>query len=365
MKELLNLNRGTFTHTVIPEKQSESGRSMVEMLGTLAIIGLLSVMGIAAFRSAMSSHEANTIVQAVNRRATTLAANKTFGMGFFLDSSFNNDIDYTITCIPSEGDFFTCSVADIPQVVCEKILNLNWQVPYHITPKACSTITTLTAYFKSDLGNTPVSFCPSGFSYYKGGCIPDDTVLDNGNNIKTPFKRGNSLFGCGANDRFIYPTEGDLCEEVCPNRMLTSSSWGCITSPVCILKNAPSNKPLRHCNGVFKACPSAEESVNVRNETGQGDPEQCLTACSNTWLKDANTTCQSCESSNGYTSSLDYCTRNCSNRIWDTTSCLYYNGSWNPCSKQDGTCPSARQIRCLCSKCPGGQTRNPEGNGCQ
>ena len=40
-------------------KKNESGRSMVEMLGVLAIIGVLSVGGIAGYRMAMNKHHAN------------------------------------------------------------------------------------------------------------------------------------------------------------------------------------------------------------------------------------------------------------------------------------------------------------------
>ena len=44
--------------------QNEQGRSMVEMLGVLAIIGVLSVGGIAGYTTAMRSHRANEIVNA-------------------------------------------------------------------------------------------------------------------------------------------------------------------------------------------------------------------------------------------------------------------------------------------------------------
>ena len=42
--------------------QNESGRSMVEMLGVLAVVGLLSVMAFAAFRIALNKAKANSIV---------------------------------------------------------------------------------------------------------------------------------------------------------------------------------------------------------------------------------------------------------------------------------------------------------------
>ena len=50
-------------------KTNESGRSMVEMLGVLAIIGVLSVGGIAGYTMAMRSYQANEILQAASMLA--------------------------------------------------------------------------------------------------------------------------------------------------------------------------------------------------------------------------------------------------------------------------------------------------------
>ena len=47
-------------------KKFESGRSMIEMLGVLAIIGVLSVGGIAGYTTAMRSHRANEIINGVS-----------------------------------------------------------------------------------------------------------------------------------------------------------------------------------------------------------------------------------------------------------------------------------------------------------
>ena len=48
-------------------KKLESGRSMVEMLGVLAIIGVLSVGGIAGYSLSMRRHRANAIVDVANK----------------------------------------------------------------------------------------------------------------------------------------------------------------------------------------------------------------------------------------------------------------------------------------------------------
>ena len=45
---------------------NESGRSMVEMLGVLAIIGVLSIGGIAGYTMAMNRYRANEIIYAAN-----------------------------------------------------------------------------------------------------------------------------------------------------------------------------------------------------------------------------------------------------------------------------------------------------------
>ena len=47
-------------------KKNECGRSMVEMLGVLAIIGVLSITGIYGYTIAMRKYRANEIVQAAS-----------------------------------------------------------------------------------------------------------------------------------------------------------------------------------------------------------------------------------------------------------------------------------------------------------
>ena len=53
---------------------AEYGRSMVEMLGVLAVIGVLSVAGITGYRYAMEKYRSNDIVYEVNLRATDVWA---------------------------------------------------------------------------------------------------------------------------------------------------------------------------------------------------------------------------------------------------------------------------------------------------
>ncbi len=56
-------------------KKLESGRSMVEMLGVLAIIGVLSVGGIAGYSLSMLKHRANQVADLVSKFALVNYAN--------------------------------------------------------------------------------------------------------------------------------------------------------------------------------------------------------------------------------------------------------------------------------------------------
>ena len=47
-------------------KQNQFGRSMIEMLGVLAIIGVLSVGGIAGYSKAMEKYKINKTVEQFN-----------------------------------------------------------------------------------------------------------------------------------------------------------------------------------------------------------------------------------------------------------------------------------------------------------
>ena len=46
--------------------QNETGRSMVEMLGVLAIIGVLSIGGIQGYTYAMNKYRANNVLNEMN-----------------------------------------------------------------------------------------------------------------------------------------------------------------------------------------------------------------------------------------------------------------------------------------------------------
>lgn len=80
-------------------KNNQSGRSMIEMLGVLAIIGVLSVGGIAGYSKAMSKYRINKTIDQVTMLVTnlrTLYAQQTNYKGL------NNQVAIDMGAVPEE-----------------------------------------------------------------------------------------------------------------------------------------------------------------------------------------------------------------------------------------------------------------------
>ena len=101
-------------------KRSQKGRSMVEMLGVLAIVGVLSVGGVYGYGVAMKKHKANELLHRASMLASTVSAQIMSGkdpttLDTFADSNlgkFTLDYDSTKTTFDlkiSELDGSVCS----------------------------------------------------------------------------------------------------------------------------------------------------------------------------------------------------------------------------------------------------------------
>ena len=143
--------------------QTEIGRSMVEMLGVLAIIGVLSVGGIAGYTSAMNKHRANDTVQRLMRRAVIISSQKQLGQTANLSSFNENDGAYAITLsagAEASDPTFTLQAANVPQDICEKINALSWPSAT-ISTTTCDTTQDMTFTFNNDLSAAQDSGSPA------------------------------------------------------------------------------------------------------------------------------------------------------------------------------------------------------------
>ena len=98
---------------------NESGRSMVEMLGVLAIIGVLSLGGIAGYTMAMNKVRANDIVSAVVQAAIDCRTRGKISADITADGlAFEAD-----PCTQDSGavQFHVTSTDEISRMVCKSL----------------------------------------------------------------------------------------------------------------------------------------------------------------------------------------------------------------------------------------------------
>ena len=119
-------------------KINELGRSMVEMLGVLAVVGVLSIGAIQGYRYAFNKYNANETINELNIRAHDISQR----MDQIIESNFVGIIDmemgnvtrsgYPVTARthPQYVDFFEMFVSDVPSDVCKQILQSNWKLPF-------------------------------------------------------------------------------------------------------------------------------------------------------------------------------------------------------------------------------------------
>ncbi len=125
------------------QNKSQTGRSMIEMLGVLAIVGILSAGGIAGYSMAMQSHKVNTLVdkiQLISQQARILYKGDYVEAGL---TRSKNSIDDLVNAglIPNKdnpfggyidlrlsgwGDEVDIGVSQIPAEACVKLLQMNW-----------------------------------------------------------------------------------------------------------------------------------------------------------------------------------------------------------------------------------------------
>ena len=106
---------------------SQSGRSMVEMLGTLAIMGVLSAGAIGGYSYAMNKHRTNELIYEATKRAQWVGTQlelgsepslgtfgtETFGFGSF--SGIDNNLP--------NANQFGIQVSDLKKGVCDNLVN--------------------------------------------------------------------------------------------------------------------------------------------------------------------------------------------------------------------------------------------------
>lgn len=148
-------------------KVAEAGRNMVEMLGILAIVGIISIGGIVGYRQALAKHGANDLMSIVGTMATAASLQMDMGEPLDLEEFRSHTLSrYTFTVERSNEHMFSITLSDVPQDVCNQVMTARWELPYETVVngfigRSCEQpLNTMRFNFVSTLNN-PDTYIPS------------------------------------------------------------------------------------------------------------------------------------------------------------------------------------------------------------
>ncbi len=271
----------------------ENGRSMVEMLGVLAVIGVLSIGGIAGYRTAMDMHAANEIIDSVGKAATQLSVGLVAGTipsavtpGLELDETTTTNGYDMAAAIDAPGTFVV-QVQGVTKSVCENILNRDWELPLEMTTE-CADSTDMDFLFANDLSDEAVvmaplpegreecktdSDCADGGHCGYGTCIAEEDYCDymyfeeNGCQDKDPERPHCLAYRCVAGC-----TSNDDCKGTDNPYCLTfNSAWnGGSTYSMCVecMENAHCETGS-FCSGSYESCTESSSNTCRKAKVGQ------------------------------------------------------------------------------------------------
>ena len=104
--------------------ESQTGRSMVEMLGVLAVMGVLSVGGVAMYTSAMNKHRANELLNEASKRAAAVAAQISMQgkeANDNLIADFTNPSGYTFGVEKKNANQFNITINAVDDDICAQM----------------------------------------------------------------------------------------------------------------------------------------------------------------------------------------------------------------------------------------------------
>ena len=118
-------------------KKAQSGRSMIEMLGVLAIVGVLSAGGIAGYSMAMQSYKTTSLIEKINliaQRARTTYKGVYTGVtqdtlvnaGKISTNDYANPFGGNITVAASGSAAFTVTAGNVPAEACVDLVTSDW-----------------------------------------------------------------------------------------------------------------------------------------------------------------------------------------------------------------------------------------------
>ena len=360
---------------------NEHGRSMVEMLGVLAVIGVLSVSGILGYKFAMNKYIANETINELNIRASAISHH----MEQYIENNYAGDIPmemgpvmrmgYPITARmhPQYVDYFEMFVSEVPSEICKLLLQSQWQAPYSIfigTTQYESSVDICTQAEKVELA----------YEFHKD-LLPEAEIEEKDRHEIMRCRHSNDC-NCGTCN-----TETGLCETNCldnekcvkdysePEWMICCRKSNIVGSYCCASVTedgkccdwdgncCPADKSLRDKNGKCYSCDDPKAitvnrtdictSICPKRFINSTADKKCIlcgvagTIYANKPLYDYNGNCYSCDYEKGFdmgnhlgSTFWKKCASICDNRRSSKNMCYPACGGDTPLMGTDGNCYS-------------------------
>ena len=260
--------------------KSQSGRSMVEMLGVLAIIGVLSIGGIAGYSYGMDKYRANETTNQIMLRAIDLMTQAGNGNETLSLSAWENEqTQYTFGEIGYTHDgLIYLDVAGLPKNICEVVYDNLSSMTKQIDINAvrseskdvCAEENEMTFYFEGGISATCDPACPEGQYCDNGICFKGG--VPEGSDIIALDKECTSEADC--NTDWI-----GTCASCAGNKCYISTGYNGVTCTIkegnvpgqcnvgtCVPKGCTTNDD---CTEVGTYCASTNRSGEARFQSGE------------------------------------------------------------------------------------------------
>ena len=259
----------------------ETGRSMVEMLGVLAIMGLLTMLGLASYKAVVASHKAEDLSVEISKRAFIAATQIVSGKM----PNMEDIEEYQWSAVRNGSSQFLIVVSHVNKAVCEKIIPQMEKTPLvrrvaknmpeagypEMTLADCQDSNSIAFLFNNDLSiNDPQGSAGTGGSGTSGGGTGGNGDEPENNNTYYSYtctngliyKNGNYLGSCAGHGY------AGSCES--PGDEFTSDSFA--FNRLCKTQEEPAETAYTYtcANGVV-----SKEGVVVGNCTDHGAHNNC------------------------------------------------------------------------------------------
>ena len=365
-----------FFRRVVRRVAPQSGRSMIEMLAVLAIMGILTVGGIAAYSFAVSKHRANQIYNQVDLRAVASFGNpvvrqtqvgQTYPLAGFDEVVENITYQHKKT----SGNGYDIIASHVPERVCRRLQDMTFPVPKSVTlneadlSSTCGADNTFVFSYdglsvgKPSSGVDPIDCNCSGCQSCESGtcqdndnlCGPKEVCVAGSCQCASGYTEcgGSCYAACGEG----YMRDPVTCDCVCePQECPEHASWDTATCS-CICEDG-----YDMCGG------SCHPVCNSSGMTGERDPDSCACIC----LEGTNA--DTCACPEGYIYVDGQCQRlECRDGTTGLTFTCYINGQLcgEYCESDGNFCLWGTCNPTYCEQVPNSQYfLNPKGwGGCQ